>query len=67
MKLNILKKIANWIRYSGASVIFTVNPVHWRWLPRVKDESSREWPDGYSASISWLFLTLRVWADNGDW
>ncbi len=33
-----------WIRYSGASVIVTLNPVHWRWLPQARHEKTVEWP-----------------------
>jgi hypothetical protein len=58
-----------WIRYSGASVIFTLNPVHWRWTPAVRHEQNTEWPSPNERTfrVSWLFLTVRIWIDNGDW
>jgi hypothetical protein len=31
-----------WVRYSGASVIVTLNPLHWRWVPRVRHERAVE-------------------------
>ena len=59
----------NWIRYSGASVIFTLNPLHWRWVPIAKYEHTQEWPSPNESTymVSWLFLTVRAWTDNGDW
>ena len=58
-----------WIRYSGASVIVTLNPVHWRWIPRARHEKTAEWPSPNENTymVSWLFLTVRAWTDNGDW
>lgn len=57
-----------WLQYSGASVIITVNPAHWSWrlwTNRFQDEwagpHSRTW------SVGWLFLTVRIWKDNGTW
>ncbi len=58
-----------WIRYSGASVIVTLNPVHWSWIPRAWHEINIEWPSPNENTymVSWLFLTVRAWTDNGDW
>ena len=58
-----------WIRYSGASVIVTLNPLHWRWIPQVRHERGVEWPSPNENTymVSWLFLTVRAWIDNGDW
>ena len=58
-----------WIRYSGASVIVTLNPVHWSWVPRARHETNIEWPSPNENTymVSWLFLTVRAWTDNGDW
>ena len=58
-----------WIRYSGASVIVTLNPVHWSWIPRARHEKPVEWPSPNENTymVSWLFLTVRAWTDNGDW
>jgi len=58
-----------WIRYSGASVILTLNPVHWRWVPVAGHERVEEWPSPNENTymVSWLFLTVRAWTDNGDW
>jgi hypothetical protein len=59
----------NWLRYSGACVTLTLNPWHWVWLPRAYRESNREWPVGLCRTwrASWLFLTLRIWIDDGSW
>jgi hypothetical protein len=58
-----------WIRYSGASVIVTVNPAHWRWRLAAQHEQNAEWPspNEHTYMVSWLFLTVRIWIDNGDW
>jgi hypothetical protein len=57
-----------WLAYSGLSVIITVNPAHWRWVPRAQKEAT-EWmgPREWTGSASWLFLTVRIWFDDGSW
>jgi hypothetical protein len=59
----------DWLRYSGVSVIIVVNPLHWRLIPRALREINREWPSPNERtwSVSWLFLTVRGWIDNGAW
>ena len=63
------RKMLNWIRYSGASVSVTLNPFHWFWTPRFFSEPIGEWPgpNEYSGRISFLFLSVRVWIDDGSW
>ena len=58
-----------WLRYSGASVIITVNPTHWRWAPQARKAFIDEWvgPHERAWFVSWLFLTVRVWVDDGSW
>lgn len=58
-----------WIRYSGASVSITLNPLHWRWIPVARHESNIEWPSLNESTYmaAWLCLTVRAWTDNGDW
>lgn len=63
-------KLSNWLQYSGASVVITVNPWHWTWCPHARREHNKEWPLGPNErtySAGWLFVTVRVWIDNGDW
>ena len=62
-------KYLKWIQYSGASVIVTVNPLHWRWAPAAQHEQNAEWPspNEHTYMVAWLFLTVRIWIDNGDW
>jgi len=57
-----------WLTYSGLSVILTVNPLHWSLLPWARRERS-EWdgPNEWTSSCGWLFLTIRVWIDDGSW
>jgi hypothetical protein len=58
-----------WLRYSGASVAVTLNPLHWRWVPAGGVEFVDEWrgPNQHNWYASWVFLTVRVWIDNGSW
>jgi hypothetical protein len=58
-----------WLRYSGACVIITVNPAHWSWQPRASQEFTTEWatPNERTWSAAWLFLTVRIWIDDGSW
>jgi hypothetical protein len=61
----MLETILNYLKYSGASVILTVNPFHWRIIPMyVKNQ---EWGEENTHAVSWLFLTVRVWLDDGSW
>jgi hypothetical protein len=57
-----------WIKHSGASVIFTLNPLHWSLVPWVRAEYN-EWagPNERTKSVTCLFLTVRVWIDDGSW
>jgi hypothetical protein len=57
-----------WLRYSGCSVIITMNPIHWRVAPWTQRDYT-EWagPNEHTYSAGWLFLTVRVWLDDGAW
>jgi hypothetical protein len=57
--------IVNYLKYSGASVSITLNPWHWSFVP--KYFKSQEWGEENTHTVSWLFLILRVWIDNGEW
>ena len=57
-----------WLAYSGMCVILTVNPAHWRWVPRAqKDAADWAGPKEWTGSASWLFLTVRIWFDDGSY
>ena len=58
-----------WLRYSGASIAVTFNPLHWRWVPQARKTVTDEWvgPHEHAWFASWLFLTIRVWFDDGSW
>ena len=60
--------IFKWIRYSGVSVILSLNPLWWKVLPWWRREVN-EWagPNEHTWSVGFLGLTIRVWIDNGDW
>jgi len=58
-----------WLRYSGASVVITVNPLHWAWQPRAGRVFTTEWatPNEQTWQVAWLFVTVRIWIDDGSW
>lgn len=58
-----------WIRYSGASVIFSLNPLHWNMVPRAQREYNDVWPSPNKSTwrMSWLFVTVRFWIDDGSY
>ena len=62
-------KNLNWLRYSGLGIILTMNPCHWRWLPRLGRNINNEWPYycWRDYSLSWLFLTVNIWLDDGEY
>ena len=57
----------DYLKYSGASVCATLNPYHWTWIPIAQRESnSSTWNDD-TFRVSFLFLTIRIWIDDGSW
>jgi hypothetical protein len=60
-----MKEFFNYLKYSGASVILTINPLHWRIIPHYG--KSQEWGEENTHTISWAFLTIRFWIDDGSW
>jgi hypothetical protein len=59
----------NWIRYSGASISININPLHWRWVPQAGKAFVDEWvgPRERTYFAGWLFVTIKIWADDGSW
>jgi hypothetical protein len=57
----------NYLKYSGVSVTMTVNPCHWAWIPRFFHGKEDAWDDTETLSVSVLFLTMRIWIDDGSW
>jgi len=58
----------SYLRYSGASIIVQLNPLHWKILPWFRNEKNTEWGSAErTCSLTFLFLTVRIWIDNGDW
>mgnify|MGYP006290635175 CR=1 FL=1 len=55
----------NYLKYSGATICFTLNPYHWSWIPIANRENHFDSDDTFR--VSFLFLTIRFWIDNGDW
>lgn len=61
--MNRLKK---YMMYSGLSLAITFNPFHWALMPRYFRNGKDGWEPDYH-SISFLFLTIRFWIDDGSW
>ncbi len=61
-----MNSIWQYIRYSGVSIIFALNPLYWKVLPWFRKEDS-EWQSDNTYSFTFLFLTIRIWIDNGEW
>jgi len=61
-------KWLGWIRYSGITVRLNLNPCHWYWLPVVRSEHNMEWGSPLrSWRAGWMFLTVRLFLDDGSW
>lgn len=55
----------DWLMYSGCNITFKLNPFHWR-LKFSVFNSDEVWEQDF-LSIELLFITIRIWFDNGDW
>jgi hypothetical protein len=62
-------EMLKWLRYSGVSVTITMNPAHWAWRPRAGQVFTTEWagPNERTWHARFLFVTVRVWIDDGSW
>jgi|GEM_PF-3079122 len=60
-------RLINYLKYSGACFTLTVNPYHWAWIPVFKFESLDEIWSTDNFRISILYLTVRIWIDDGRW
>lgn len=58
-----------YLKYSGASMIISVNPLWWPLLPKARREPNESWagPHERTYSAQWLFLTFRIWFDDGSY
>jgi hypothetical protein len=60
--------LLNYLKYSGVSVIISLNPFQWRYLPWLRNESNDQWGTAeYTYAFGFLALTIRFWIDNGEW
>lgn len=57
-------QFVNYLKYSGATVTFTLNPYHWRLIPKFQHDE--EW-EMETNTITFLFLSIRFWLDDGSW
>jgi hypothetical protein len=61
-----MKTLLRYLKYSGLSVSLTFNPYHWQYVPKYFRNGLDGWDPDYH-SVSFLFLTIRVWIDDGSW
>ena len=63
-----IHRFGQYLRYSGASITVSVNPLYWKVLPWFRDVTLGEWGEAERTwAAGFLFLTIRVWIDRGDW
>jgi hypothetical protein len=61
----VFSNFINYLKYSGSSIIITLNPLHWRIIPYFRRSS--EWGQEKTRVLSWAFLTITFWLDDGSW
>lgn len=61
--------LLKWLQHSGICAIITVNPLHWRLVPHAGREYNDGWPSPNEQAwrVCWLFLTIKIWIDDGSW
>ena len=57
----------DYLKYSGISIIIILNPLHWKLLPWYRNEATEEVWTTNTHAVGFLFLTVRIWIDKGDW
>lgn len=62
-----MKKILNYLTYSGASISIMLNPWHWSWIPSFKKDDNQDVWELNTHKFKFLFLTVRFWIDDGSW
>lgn len=60
------QSIINYLKYSGLSFTISVNPYHWSWMPVMRSETDDAW-NAETQRFTFLFLTIRLWIDDGSW
>ena len=65
----MMKKILNTFKYSSFKISIQLNPLQWRWVPFHFIGKMNEWPDEnvYQFLFGWIFLSIRVYIDDGSW
>ncbi|CAB4137178.1 hypothetical protein UFOVP328_6 [uncultured Caudovirales phage] len=65
---SLSSKLLSYSKHSGVSVVVTLNPLWWKLRPWSRRETT-EWagPDERVYAVGWLFLTVRIFIDNGEW
>jgi hypothetical protein len=58
----------NYLKYSGVSIILSLNPFWWKVLPWFRNETDDSWGTAEKTyAFGFLGLTIRIWIDDGSW
>jgi hypothetical protein len=60
-----MKTLINYLKYSGVTITFKLNPYHWRFHCRYM-QTNEAWETDH-LSLELLPITIRVWIDDGQW
>jgi len=55
----------NWLKYSGATLSFTLNPYHWTIQCKYRKSADVWEQDDFVLQLG--PLSVRVWIDDGNW
>lgn len=55
----------NWLKYSGATLSFTLNPYHWGFQCKYRKSADVWEQDAFVLQLG--PVSLRVWIDDGNW
>lgn len=63
-----IHRFGQYVRYSGLSIIVSLNPLWWKVLPWFRDETTQEWGAAERTyALGFLGITIRIWIDDGSW
>jgi hypothetical protein len=58
-------RIIKYLKYSNVKAIFSLNPLHWNYIPLFR-KNNEVWGE-FNYFVSFLFLTITVFIDDGSW
>jgi len=65
---SLSSRLLSYSKHSGVSVVVTLNPLWWKpWPWARREHSDLPGPNERVYAVGWLFLTVRIFIDNGEW